>query len=150
LTERYQELQKVVHPDRFASAGDRERRIAVQLAAHVNEAYHALMNPLSRAVYLLGLSGINVESVSVQDAQFLMQQMTLRETLEGIQASVAHDKDELLQKFLDNLCRDEDLLKTDLEALFSQGTDESLQQAATIVHKMQFFRRLKISVSNES
>jgi DnaJ-domain-containing protein 1 len=47
--------QSQAHPDRFANAGDAERRVAMQWAAHANEAYRTLRQPLKRAIYLLHL-----------------------------------------------------------------------------------------------
>jgi molecular chaperone HscB len=49
----YRELQSQVHPDRFAAATEAERRVAMQWATRVNEAYRTLRNPLERARYLL-------------------------------------------------------------------------------------------------
>lgn len=39
LTSRYQELQRQFHPDRFASQPERERLMALQQAATINDAY---------------------------------------------------------------------------------------------------------------
>ena len=39
LDSRYRDIQAQVHPDRFANAGDAERRLSMQWATHANEAY---------------------------------------------------------------------------------------------------------------
>ncbi|HKJ76321.1 MAG TPA: Fe-S protein assembly co-chaperone HscB, partial [Gammaproteobacteria bacterium] len=51
LSLRYRDLQRALHPDRFAGASDRERRLSVQQTARVNEAYRTLKDPLARARY---------------------------------------------------------------------------------------------------
>ena len=51
LDSRYRYIQAQVHPDRFAHAGDAERRISMQWATHANEAYQTLKKPLDRAKY---------------------------------------------------------------------------------------------------
>ena len=58
LAERYRELQRTVHPDRFANAADSERRLSVQMAARVNEGFQTLKDPLARGRYMLELQGV--------------------------------------------------------------------------------------------
>ena len=85
IAESYRELQRAVHPDRFASASDQERLLSVQQAAHVNEAYQTLKSPLLRARYLLELQGIALNDTdTTMDPMFLMEQMELRESLAGV------------------------------------------------------------------
>ena len=50
-------LQKILHPDKFSSAGQmkREKEYSEEISARVNEAYGKLRDPLLRAKYLLGL-----------------------------------------------------------------------------------------------
>src|SRR5947209_6080946 len=81
----YREIQSRVHPDRFAHAGDAERRASLQWTTRVNEAYRVLKNPVQRASHLLSLHGVDVafETNTAMPAQFLMQQMELRESLEN-------------------------------------------------------------------
>ncbi|MCK5092236.1 MAG: Fe-S protein assembly co-chaperone HscB, partial [Gammaproteobacteria bacterium] len=86
LVQRFRDLQQVVHPDRFASASDQERRISMQQSTRLNEAYQVLKDPLSRARYLLELNGIQWEDEqsTVSDTEFLMEQMELREVLSEV------------------------------------------------------------------
>ena len=83
LDKRYRELQAEVHPDRFAHAGDAEKRLSLQWATKVNEAYQTLKKPLERAKYLLHLTGhdIQAESNTAMPADFLMEQMEWREAV---------------------------------------------------------------------
>ena len=59
LERAYRDLQGRVHPDRFASASEAERRVAMQWATRANEAYRTLRNPIDRARYLLSLKGFD-------------------------------------------------------------------------------------------
>jgi len=89
----YRDIQSQVHPDRFAHAGDAERRASMQMAAQVNEAYRTLKNPVRRASYLLGLNGVDpsFETNTAMPPEFLMEQMDLREKLEEAQDATALD-----------------------------------------------------------
>src|ERR671923_2070275 len=84
LERSYREIQSRVHPDRFAHAGDAERRASLQWTTRVNEAYRALKNPVQRASHLLELQGVDVgfETNTAMPPDFLMEQMELREALE--------------------------------------------------------------------
>lgn len=86
LSARYRELAKAVHPDRFADAPERDQRLALEHSASLNEAYQTLKNAPRRALYLLALRGRELPlEVTVQDGEFLLQQMRWREELEDLQ-----------------------------------------------------------------
>lgn len=75
-------LQAEYHPDRFVSGSDQEKRIAVQKAAWVNEAYETLKQPVKRAHYLLGLQGVEKDdNQTTADSSFLMEQISFREEM---------------------------------------------------------------------
>jgi molecular chaperone HscB len=82
----YRQLQSRVHPDRFATATDAERRVAMQWAARANEAYRTLKDPVDRARYLLSLKGFDTgeESNTAMPPDFLMQQMEWREAVSDL------------------------------------------------------------------
>jgi len=79
----YRKLQTEVHPDRFAAAGDDERRLALQSSSRVNEAYRALRSPVERAHYLLLLRGVDAlaETDTALPMEFLEQQLECRESI---------------------------------------------------------------------
>ncbi|MBC7470382.1 MAG: Fe-S protein assembly co-chaperone HscB [Ramlibacter sp.] len=85
---RWKELQREVHPDKFAAQGPSAQRVAMQWSVRVNEAHKRLRDPLKRAAYLCELRGapINAESNTAMPAEFLMEQMAWREALEEAQA----------------------------------------------------------------
>jgi len=88
LDARFRELQREVHPDRFAAADDASRRASMMLATQINAAYQTLRSPLKRATYLLELAGIDVgaESNTAMSPEFLMHQMLWREQLDEARA----------------------------------------------------------------
>jgi molecular chaperone HscB len=82
-------LQMQVHPDKFAHLPEAERRVSMQWATRVNEAYQTLSSPIARARYLLGLNGVDTreETNTAMPADFLMAQMEWREAIEEAQQS---------------------------------------------------------------
>jgi molecular chaperone HscB len=84
LDRAYRDIQSKIHPDRFAHAGDAERRASMQWTTRVNEAYRILKSPVQRAKYLLEMNGVDVafETNTAMPADFLAEQMELREKLE--------------------------------------------------------------------
>lgn len=80
LEERFRELSKVVHPDKHAKGGARERRLALSRAVDVNAAYRILRDPVRRAEALLELRG-RPKSEAKASPALLMEVMELREGL---------------------------------------------------------------------
>ncbi len=89
LESHYRTIQSESHPDRFVNATSAEKLESMQLATLANEAYQTLKKPASRARYLLELQGITAisETNTAMPADFLMQQMEWRETLEDAKAA---------------------------------------------------------------
>jgi len=56
LESAYFEIQSRIHPDKHALASDVDKKLAIQWAAHVNDAYKILKNPVKRAQYLCELN----------------------------------------------------------------------------------------------
>jgi molecular chaperone HscB len=103
----YRFVQAEVHPDRFASAGASERRVALQWATKANEAYQTLKDPLSRARYLCESHGVDlgIESNTHMPAEFLMAQMTWREALEDAEKNQDGHALEVLDRELSDAYR---------------------------------------------
>ncbi|MBI0327934.1 Fe-S protein assembly co-chaperone HscB [Burkholderia plantarii] len=139
----YRAVQSQVHPDRFAAAGDAQKRIAMQWATRANEAYQTLRDPLKRAIYLLSLRGVDVgaESNTAMEPAFLMQQMEWREAIEDAAgAKNVPALDALLAEL-----RDEKRVRLDkLAALLDSGSD---QGAAEAVRQLMFIERVAAEVA---
>ena len=134
LERSYREIQSKVHPDRFAHAGDAERRASLQWTTRVNEAYRTLKSPVLRAKYLLGLQGVDVdfETNTAMPREFLMQQMELRERLED--AKQGSD--------LASLSRDLVVAKREIENQIKARLDsKEFADAKDLVRKLMFLER---------
>ncbi len=139
LAQRYRELQRIFHPDRFASGTDRERRLAVEQAALVNEAYQTLRIPMTRGRYLLELNGVvfNDESQTTSDNEFLLEQMEWREVLAEVREQA--DSMSVLTKLLQTI----NVRRVDLEQELADTLGANNWQAAmAVVNKLQFITKI--------
>jgi molecular chaperone HscB len=143
LDERYRELQRVIHPDRFANAGDQQRRLSMQGTVRINEAYNTLKDPIERAHYLLSLNGIQMDAQqeTTHDSEFLMEQLELREELEA-----ARNKPDPYTVIAD-LMADINLrisnMVGQMAVQFETPTPEHLESAREILRKMRFMQKLR-------
>ena len=146
LDRAYREIQSKVHPDRFAHAGDADRRASMQMAIQVNEAYRTLKSPVQRGKYLLALNGVDVgfESNTAMPRDFLMEQMELQERLEEARDVAAL---EALQKELA-------VRKGKLETRIGEKIDtrRDYPAASDLVRKLMFLDRLgeEIAAAHET
>jgi molecular chaperone HscB len=145
LSARYREAQRAAHPDKFANASEADRRLSVQLAARINEAYRVLKNPLSRGRYLLELQGVDLNDADTAfDGEFLMEQMELRERLADVKGSA--DPAQQLHAIAGDIAASAKELVGQLGKLLDDSSAESLQQARDVTRKLQFFQRLNEEV----
>jgi molecular chaperone HscB len=84
LDQRWKQLQRGAHPDKFAAQGASAQRVAMQWSVRINEAYQRLKSPLKRAAYLceLNAQAIQAETNTAMPTAFLMKQMDWRESLD--------------------------------------------------------------------
>ncbi|TIB29800.1 hypothetical protein E3P86_03616 [Wallemia ichthyophaga] len=100
LKQNYLSKQKQFHPDK----PNIDHNYALQTSSLINKAYETLLHPLSRAVYLLELNGIEIaESDSIHDSTLLMDMLELREQLEDAQSEeevtqLRHDNGQSIQQ----------------------------------------------------
>ena len=147
LQQKYTALQQAVHPDKFASAGDQEKRLSMQQTSHINEAYQTLKDPVARALYLLRLKGMDIDfdNETTMDMDFLMEQMAMREKMADIRQ---HD-DPLAQ--LDTLTEEVNGKMATLTQDFARAyQQDKLDAARELIRKMQFMQKAKKEVGELS
>lgn len=129
LEQAFRALQSRVHPDKFATAADADRRAAMQWAVRANEAYATLKDPLKRAMHLLELRGadLGVEDNTAMEPAFLVAQMEWREAVGD-----ARDARNIgqLERLLDQLRADKQVRYEKLGALLASNADKPAIEAA--------------------
>jgi molecular chaperone HscB len=139
LERAYRELQREVHPDRYAGAPDHDKRVALQASARVNEAYRTLHDPVGRAEYLLRLRGVDAtaETDTRLPVDFLTRQLERREAADEAQS--AHDA-AALEALIAELRRDADTLFSGIERVLD-GDDRDA--ARVRVRELRFLAKLE-------
>ena len=139
----YRSLQGEVHPDRFATAGEAERRAALQSSARVNEAYRTLKDPVERALYLLSLHGIEAmsETDTALPQDFLEYQLERRE---AIDAAADGQDTRRLHALLTDVRAESD----ELEHVLGDELDgaRALEAARMTVRKLKFLSKLAADI----
>lgn len=143
LEQRHRDLSRALHPDRFAQASPAERRLAIEKAAAINDAFRTLKNPQTRAAALLAAAGRPLDEHTRADPALLATVMELREQLDEVRTT--HDRDSLVQ------------LRTTIEAHIAEGENiiaevfdrteappsaEALDRAQQALVKLRYFYRL--------
>lgn len=142
LANSYRDLQREIHPDRFAQASEQEKRISMQAAALINEALETLKDPILRGRYLLSLNGVEMDiSKSTQDSAFLMEQLELREELAEAKGSV--DPYQVIGRIMADLDKRLKAFSEEMAALFDNSEPQQQEKIEEILRKMQFLKKLQ-------
>ena len=136
LSERYRQLQRELHPDRFVGSTEYEKRLSMQWSSLLNTAKETLQVPLSRAIYMLEQKGLSIDPNPQLAPELLMEQIELREELEALEEGLAGL--EGLEEFRKRLHKD----LANLGEKFADSTDD--QNALTVVYEMQFLSKLLV------
>ncbi len=140
LDKAYRDIQAEIHPDKFAHAGESEQRLSMQWTTKVNEAYQTLRKPFERARYLLALNGVDAMDArnTSMPADFLMQQMEWRESLEQARAGKNMAALRALEKELGEYAR---VLRDQLGVLLDVQRD--FVRAGDTLRKLRFMDKLQ-------
>jgi molecular chaperone HscB len=138
LDQNYQNIQKEIHPDRFASFDEKTKLESIKKTAQVNDAYQILKSPIRRAEYLLQLKGVNIhdEKHKVVPQDFLMQQMEWREELE-----IRKQNKLALEKLAIDIQKNKNKMLNQLPALFNDK--DQLKDAIQITRKLNFIEKIE-------
>lgn len=136
LQRTFRNLQRLLHPDKFATKSEKERALSDGLSAMVNQAYQTLSKPEKRAGYLLKLSGKDLDSV-VLDSDFLGRMMELNEEVASIEEQ--HDRKSAAER-LSVVQGEAELVTKELKIAFEK---DSLDQASVELAKLKYLRNVE-------
>jgi molecular chaperone HscB len=147
LERAWRALQAAVHPDRFASATPSQQRLALQYSTAINEAHDTLKDPMRRAAYLCELNGvaIDAERNTAMPADFLVQQMEWRESLDDAVAARNADAIGQLQEEVQSAVAETELL---VEHLLDRAQPDYVR-ASGEVRRMMFLQQFKRQLIDE-
>jgi molecular chaperone HscB len=132
----YFQMQRLLHPDRFATRTAKEKTLSQQQATSLNDAYETLKDPLERAVYLARLMGLNVLKEgcnALTDPVILMEAMEMREAL--AEAETAEDVGDVTKRAQGEI--------TDCEAELSLAFKSGdLDAVGTLITRLKYLRKL--------
>ncbi len=136
LDQRYFDMQRRLHPDRFATRSPQEKSLSQQQATAINDAYETLKEPLKRADYLVHLKGTDVlpEGCNlVNDTDLLMETMEMREVL--AEAETPEAVDALSKRATDDInhC---------IEQLSKLFGDENIEGACKLTTRLKYLKKL--------
>lgn len=142
LSATYRLLQKQFHPDNFVMQSDAQKRVAMQKSTEINDAYQTLKDNCLRAQYILLLQGLDIEldQRTLQDTDFLMQQMRWREDIE----SFTKDDEDAIEVFSNNI---QDHIKALENTIELQLQKEALQATADSIRRLKFMLKLQTELS---
>jgi len=134
LDQMYFDLQRQLHPDRFAGKSPKEKAFSQQQATALNDAYETLKDPLRRADFMVHFHGVDVlpEGCNlVVDQSILIEAMDMREQLSAVETLAdlndiaKHSKAEI------------DKVITDLSAAFGGQDYEAASKLTTRLKYLQ-------------
>ncbi|XVE96249.1 hypothetical protein REPUB_Repub02eG0205200 [Reevesia pubescens] len=133
LDGKYKDWQKKLHPDLVHSKSEKEREYAAEQSARVIEAYRTLSKPLSRAIYILMLEGVDVdEEQTVSDPELLTEIMEIREAVEEAPDSQALNQIQSQMK---------DKLKESSSSFANAYQSRNFDEAVTCIQRMTYYQR---------
>lgn len=158
LQERFYRLSRILHPDRYTRASNRERQYSLEATAILNDGYRTLRDPVRRAEYVLRQYGFEAgpersKNVPPDLLEEVFELNMALEELRGGDASVRSRLEDSRQQF--TAMRDEADAK--LEELFREfdacsgevERREALSRIRTVLDRRKYVENLLRDVERE-
>lgn len=143
LEKKYKEIQKVIHPDKFAQSDSFTLNQAHDASSLVVHAYNILRDDFKRGNYLLNLKGyenINEITATIKDKKFLMQFMDFQERI---------DEAETKEELMEIKAKIDQEIKSLTNELDKNFEIEQLEKALEILKSIKFNLSLLESINNK-
>ncbi|KAJ4942104.1 hypothetical protein JOQ06_011973 [Pogonophryne albipinna] len=126
----------------MSERGKEEQEYSESYSALVNKAYHTLLKPLSRGLYMLELKGMVIEegTDSGADPEFLMELMEINEALDEVKTPEEANK--IGQHTKGKLA----VLTEEIDAALLKG---ELQSAKALLAQMKYFANIEEKVKEK-
>jgi len=145
LERRYHAASRAVHPDRFQTAGPRERDLSLGASAAANRAYRTLRDPVARGRYWLELHGARLGDGGPQvPASIAAEVFETQEKLEELRTAASpelrREVEALRARFTGRL----GVLRDELSALYASanGGAPSLDELKRRLSEIAYLRTL--------
>lgn len=137
----YKDWQKKLHPDLVHSKSEQEKEYAAGQSARVIDAYRTLSKPLTRAIYVLKLEGVNVdEEETVSEPELLTEILEIREAVDEATDSQA------LRQIQSQM---EDKLRCWSNSFASSLRTQKFEDALTCVRRMKYYSRVNEEITRK-
>jgi molecular chaperone HscB len=151
LQQRFYELSRQLHPDRFMRQPETERQRALETSSALNDAYRTLKDPIRRAQYVLSQEGFEIGEQRSKDVppELLEEVFELNMALEEIRGGDESARPQLEQaeKNFANMLGDMD---SQLQALFekydSAPNREALAEIRGVLNRRKYILNLVTEV----
>ena len=148
LEQRYRDLQRQLHPDKFVNAAPSMRRESLARAVSVNEAYRLLRDDVSRAELLLARYPGHEPAEGAADPGFLMEMMELREELaEAKKGADLARVGQLAATVSNQKMRASSDLADSFDELARAPSDEAMRRAQAALARLRYYRRFEEEVA---
>ncbi|XP_058204410.1 iron-sulfur cluster co-chaperone protein HscB homolog [Rhododendron vialii] len=134
LEGRYKNWQKKLHPDLVHSKSEKEKECAAEQSARVIDAYRTLGDPLSRAIYILKLEGVDVdEEETISEPELLAEILEIREAVEeaGDTQALSQIQIQIKEKF-----------QHSSESFATAFQSRKFEEARASIRRMTYYKRV--------
>jgi molecular chaperone HscB len=142
VEQRFRDLSRATHPDRFADKSPAERRAAAERTVALNEAFRAVRDPMTRVLALLSAAGRPLEETARAEPALLMEIMELREAVDDAR-SQGRSAEALVDRVASRVADEESTLREAFDGTAFPPENSLLDRAYLAGVRLKYLYRLR-------